>query len=119
MHDDFATALVEKYWKPEQGNSKEMVEACFAHTGATNSIFGMPSLDWRCIEKDLVVVMKKAESMKRQGNLIDAVLTAGYVLTTTCKEFGHDHRNFKPMRYDVWAEQNKVLFGSTSPLGSL
>lgn len=27
-HDDFATALVEKYWKPERGNYKEMVEAC-------------------------------------------------------------------------------------------
>ena len=23
-HDDFATALVEKYWKPERGNYKEM-----------------------------------------------------------------------------------------------
>lgn len=109
MHDDFATALVEKYWKPERGNCKDMVEACFAHTGATNSIFGMPSLDWRCIEKDLAAVMKKAESMKRKGNLIDAALTAGYVLTTTCKEFGHDHRNFEPARYDVWAEQNKML----------
>lgn len=29
-HDDFATALVEKYWKPERGNYKEMVEACLA-----------------------------------------------------------------------------------------
>lgn len=27
-HDDFATALVEKYWKPERGNYMEMVEAC-------------------------------------------------------------------------------------------
>lgn len=25
------------------------------------------------------------------------------------KEFGHDHRNFEPARYDVWAEQNKML----------
>ena len=27
-HEDFATALVEKYWKPERGNYKEQVEAC-------------------------------------------------------------------------------------------
>ena len=26
-HEDFATALVEKYWKPERGNYKEQVEA--------------------------------------------------------------------------------------------
>lgn len=32
-HEDFATALVEKYWKPERGNYKEQVEACFAHAG--------------------------------------------------------------------------------------
>ena len=25
-HEDFATALVEKYWKPERGNYKEQVE---------------------------------------------------------------------------------------------
>ena len=24
-HDDFATVLVEEYWKPERGNYKEMV----------------------------------------------------------------------------------------------
>ena len=29
-HEDFATALVEKYWKSERGNYKEQVEACFA-----------------------------------------------------------------------------------------
>lgn len=28
-HDDFATALVEKYWKPERDNYKEMVETMF------------------------------------------------------------------------------------------
>lgn len=27
-HDDFATALVEKYWKPERGNYKEMGRLC-------------------------------------------------------------------------------------------
>lgn len=27
-HEDFATALLEKYWKPERGNYKEQVEAC-------------------------------------------------------------------------------------------
>ena len=32
-HENFATALVEKYWKPERGNYKEQVEACFAHAG--------------------------------------------------------------------------------------
>ena len=26
VHEDFATALVEKYWKPERGNNKEQVE---------------------------------------------------------------------------------------------
>lgn len=109
MHDDFATELVEKYWKPERGNCKDMVEACFAHSGVTNGIFGMPSLDWRKIEMDLAAVMRKAEGMRRKGNLIDAALTAGYVLTITCKEFRHDHRNFEPARYDVWAEENKVL----------
>ncbi len=30
-YEDFATALVEKYWKPERGNYEEQVEACFAH----------------------------------------------------------------------------------------
>lgn len=49
--------------------------------------------------------------MKRKGKLIDAALIAGYVLTTTCREFGHDHRDYKPARYDVWAEENKVLKG--------
>ena len=53
-HEDFATALVEKYWKPERGNYKEMVEI-------------------------------------------------------TCREFEHDHQGFKPLRYDLWAEENKVL----------
>ena len=27
----------------------------------------------------------------------------------TCREFEHDHQGFKPLRYDVWAEENKVL----------
>lgn len=108
-HEDLATALVEKYWKPNRGNWKEMVEACFAHTGMTSGLYGEPSLDWRQIENDLTIVMKKAAGMVRKGNLIDAALTAGYVLTTTCQEFRYDHRNYKPVRYDVWAEQNKVL----------
>ena len=63
VHEDFATALVEKYWKPERGNYKEMVEACFAHS--------------------------------------DSLIT--------CREFEHDHQGFNPLRYDVWAEENKVL----------
>ena len=41
-HDDFATALVEKYWKPERGNYKEQVEACFAHAGESGKRFGQP-----------------------------------------------------------------------------
>lgn len=38
-HEDFATALVEKYWKPERGNYKEMVEACFAHASVLGKQF--------------------------------------------------------------------------------
>ena len=52
-HEDFATALVEKYWKPERGNYKEQVEACFAHAGVLGVRFGQPQLDWRKIEQDL------------------------------------------------------------------
>lgn len=110
-HEDFATALIEKYWKPERGNYKEMVEACFAHVNVLGKGFGMPHLDWRKIEDDLGAIMKKAVGMKRKGNLIDAALIAGYVLTTTCREFEHDHRDYKPARYDVWAEENKTLKG--------
>lgn len=44
-HEDFATALVEKYWKPERGNYKEQVEACFAHAGVSGKRFGQPQLD--------------------------------------------------------------------------
>lgn len=110
-HDDLATALVERYWKPERGNIREMVEACFAHTGVESGVYGMPSLAWRQIETDLAALMKKANSMVRKDNLIDAALIAGYVLTTTCKEFGQDHRNYTPARHDLWAEENKVLRG--------
>ena len=108
-HEDLATALVERYWKPERDNFKEMVEACFAHTSVTCGGMGMPSLDWRQIEKDLAALMKKANSMVRKDNLIDAALISGYVLTTTCQEFKHDHRNYKPVSYDIWNEENKVL----------
>ena len=110
-HDDFATALVEKYWKPERGNYKEMVEACFAHAGILGKRFGEPDLDWRKIEDDLLGVMKKAVSMRKKGNLIDAAIIAGYVMTTTCGEFERDHEHYKPIRYDLWAEENKVLKG--------
>lgn len=110
-HEDFVTALIEKYWKPERGNYKEMVEACFAHSGVSGKRFGMPHLDWRKIEDDLEAIMKKAAGMKRKGNLIDAALIAGYVLITTCREFEHDHRDYEPTRYDVWTEENKVLKG--------
>ena len=55
-HDNFATALVEKYWKPERGNYKEQVEARFAHAGVLGKRFGEPDLDWRKIEKDLLAV---------------------------------------------------------------
>lgn len=75
-HEDFATALVEKYWKPERGNYKEMVEACFAHAGVLGKRFGEPDLDWRKIEKDLQAVMRKAASMKKKGNQIDAAIIA-------------------------------------------
>lgn len=108
-HDDFATALVEKYWKPERGNYKEMVEACFAHADILGKRYGQAELDWREIEKDLAAVMRKAKSMKKKGNLIDAALIAGYVMTITCREFENDHQGFKPLRYDLWAEENKVL----------
>ena len=47
--------------------------------------------------------------MKKKGNLIDAALIAGYVMTITCREFKHDHLSYTPARYDVWAEENKVL----------
>lgn len=110
-HDDFATALVEKYWKPERGNYKEQVEACFAHAGVLGKRFGQPQLDWRKIEKDLQAVMRKAASMRKKGNLIDAAIIAGYVMTTTCGEFERDHEHYKPVRYDLWAEENKVLKG--------
>lgn len=46
-HEDFATALVEKYWKPERGNYKEQVEACFALVGVSGKRFGHPLLDCR------------------------------------------------------------------------
>ncbi len=108
-HEDFATALVEKYWKPERGNYKEQVEACFAHAGVLGKRFGQPQLDWRKIEQDLGAMMRKAKSMKKKGNLIDAALIAGYVMTITCREFKHDHLVYTPARYDVWAEENKVL----------
>lgn len=108
-HEDFATALVEKYWKPERGNYKEQVEACFAHAGVLGKRFGQPQLDWRKIEQDLAAMMRKAKSMKKKGNLIDAALIAGYVMTITCREFKHDHLAYTPARYDVWAEENKVL----------
>lgn len=108
-HEDFATALVEKYWKPERGNYKELVEACFAHAGVLGKRFGYPQLDWRKIEQDLAAMMRKAKSMKKKGNLIDAALIAGYVMTITCREFKHDHLAYTPARYDVWAEENKVL----------
>ena len=108
-HEDFATALVEKYWKPERGNYKELVEACFAHAGVLGKRFGYPQLDWRQIEQDLAAMMRKAKSMKKKGNLIDAALIAGYVMTITCREFKHDHLAYTPARYDVWAEENKVL----------
>ena len=110
-HDDFATALVEKYWKPERGNYKEMVEACFAHAGVLGKRFGEPDLDWRKIEKDLQTVMRKAVSMRKKGNLIDTAIIAGYVMPTTCGEFERDHEHYKPVRYDLWAEENKVLKG--------
>jgi conserved hypothetical protein len=110
-HDDFATALVEKYWKPERGNYKEQVEACFSHAGVLGKRFGEPDLDWRKIEKDLLAVMRKAASMRKKGNLIDAAIIAGYVMTTTCGEFERDHEHYKPVRYDLWAEENKVLKG--------
>ena len=108
-HEDFATALVEKYWKPERGNYKEQVEACFAHAGVLGKRFGYSQLDWRKIEHDLAGMMRKAKSMKKKGNLIDAALIAGYVMTITCREFKHDHLAYTPARYDVWAEENKVL----------
>lgn len=73
------------------------------------SRFGRFGLDWRKIEQDLLAVMRKAVSMRKKGNLIDAALIAGYVLTITCREFEHDHQGFKPLRYDLWAEENKVL----------
>lgn len=108
-HEDFATALLEKYWKPERGNYKEQVEACFAHAGVLGKRFGYPQLDWRKIEQDLAAMVRKAKSMKKKGNLIDAALIAGYVMTITCREFKHDHLAYTPARYDVWAEENKVL----------
>ena len=108
-HEDFATALVEKYWKPERGNYKEQVEACFAHAGVLGVRFGQPQLDWRKIEQDLGAMLRKVKSMKKKGNLIDAALIAGYVMTITCREFKHDHLAYTPARYDVWAEENKVL----------
>lgn len=111
-HEDFATALVEKYWKPERGNYKEQVEACFAHADVLGKRFGQPQLDWRKIEQDLAAMMRKAKSMKKKGNLIDAALIAGYVMTITCREFKHDHLSYTPARYDVWAEENNLLVAS-------
>ena len=54
-------------------------------------------------------MMRKAVSMRKKGNLIDAALIAGYVMTITCREFKHDHLAYTPTRYDLWAEENKVL----------
>ena len=65
-HEDFATALVEKYWKPERGNYKELVEACFAHAGVLGNRFGQPQLNCRKIEQDLAAMMRKTKSMKKK-----------------------------------------------------
>lgn len=67
-----------------------------------------PQLDWRKIEQDLGAMMRNAKSMKKKGNLIDAALIAGYVMTITCREFKHDYLAYTPARYDMWAEKNKV-----------
>ena len=61
------------------------------------------------IEDDLLGVMKKVVSMRKKGNLIDAALIAGYVMTISCREFKHDYLAYTPARYDRWAEKNKVL----------
>lgn len=113
-HEDFATALIEKYWKPERGNYKEMVEVCFAHAGVSGKLYGLPNLDWRKIEDDLTAVMRKATGMRKKCSLIDAAMIAGYVLTTTCREFEHDHLDYEPVDYKDWAEENKVLRGIVS-----
>lgn len=68
-HEDFAIALIEKYWKPERGNYNEMVEACFAHMSVLGKQFGQPCLDWRKIENDLAVVMRKAAGMRREKGI--------------------------------------------------
>ncbi len=52
-----------------------MVEAFFAHAGVLGKRFGGPDLDWRKIEKDLLAVMRKATSMRK--NLIDAASSSG------------------------------------------
>ena len=43
-HDNFATALVEKYRKSERGNHKELVEACSVHVGAWGKRLPEPEL---------------------------------------------------------------------------
>ena len=109
-HDEFALALIEKYWKPERGNYKEMVEACFAHADILGKKYNQPQLDWDKIEEDLQPIMRKVVTMRRKGNLIDASLIAGYVLTITCREFENDHRNCLQQMYsEAWAEEKKGL----------
>lgn len=89
VNEQFSLALIEKYWQPEVGNYREMVEACFAHPSCLGK-YADSFLDWNEVSADLAYLMNQAEQMKEGGDPLGAVLIARHLLTLTCEEYEHD-----------------------------
>ena len=88
-NETFALALIEKFWQPEEGDFREMVEMCFAHPSCIGK-YGSHALDWERIGADLHQVLDKADEFIQKGEHLDAALIARYVLTLTCREYKND-----------------------------
>lgn len=88
-NETFALALIEKFWQPGEGDFREMVEACFAHPSCIGK-YGSHSLDWERIGEDLHQVLDKADNLIEEGELLDAVQIARYVLLLSCEEYKKD-----------------------------
>lgn len=89
-NDDMAMALVERFWRPDADEYKDIVDACFMHPSIIRTRYG-EALDWEAVTKDVKVLMAKIRKDKKGEDLIGAAQTALYLLVCTCEEYDKDH----------------------------
>lgn len=86
--------IMDRFGRFETNDARSRVLQCFV-SPLTNPGFHISALDWEQIDRNLGEVMAYARAQQAQGNDLQAVAIARYVILVTYQEYRDDHPSQK------------------------